>query len=245
MKRGIKLAEISYLEAKELLNDKERVVMLPCGGGTKAHGPHLPLGTDQYVIEWMADRITERAPVLTLPNLSYAYFPAFVDWAGSVTLSPNTFMNCVKEIFISYIRFGIRKFFILDGGITSHAPLVIVSSELANDYGARVAVSSWFGLGQEMEEKCCEQLKGGHADETETSCMLYIQPNLVQMNKCVEEYCSSVEGAHVNGIKKLHISAKMETPHGVCGNSKLATREKGRSVLEAKVNDIVYFLEHF
>ncbi len=245
MKRGIKLADVSYQEAKEMLNDKNSIVMLPCGGGAKEHGPHLPLGTDQYVIEWIAERVTERVPVLALPNLSYAYFPAFVDWEGSATLSPNTFMSCVREILLSYIRFGVKKFFILDGGITSHAPLVIVSSELANDYGVKVAVSNWFGLGHEVEKKCCEQLLGGHADETETSCMLYIKPNLVQMDKSIEEYSRSVEGAFVNGIKKVHLSAKMDTPNGVCGNSKLATSEKGKAVLEAKVNDIVYFLEHF
>lgn len=53
---------------------------------------------------------------LTLPTLPYAYFPAFVQWKGSVSIEHEHFTNYVRDILMSFIRFGVRKFLIIDGG---------------------------------------------------------------------------------------------------------------------------------
>ncbi len=241
---GVKLSEITYEEAKKLINE-DTIILLPIGGGTKEHGSHLPMGTDFYVTEWMTDRVIESYPVVALPTLSYAYYPAFIDWAGSVSIEAENFIRIVKDIIKSFAKFGVKKFLIIDGGVSTHSPLKILSSDLHNELGISVGVTDCLGLGKEVEDEVCEQEKGGHGDEGETSCMLYIKQELVKMDKAVEEYRVGIKGAYNNGIKKVSVGGKMDTPHGIHGNSKLATVEKGKKIMDAKIVDIIRFLEHF
>ncbi len=240
--KGIKLSEVTWTFAKDFIN-KDSIVVLPIGGGTKEHGPHLPFGTDYFVIDYIAHRVVERCNVIMLPTLPYAYYPAFIDFHGSVSIEAINFINFVKDIFKSFIKFGVNKFLILDGGVSTHCPLKILSSDMHNKFKVTVAVTDILGLGKETREEICEEERGGHGDESETSCMLYIKPDLVHMEDAVEEYSNTVPGCFRNGIKKVHIGGKMDTENGINGNAKLGTKEKGEKIMEAKIDDIVYFLE--
>ena len=64
--KGIRLAEITYQEAQDTAG-KYPVAVLPIGGGTKEHGPHLPCGTDLMVVEELANRVVEAVPIMLLP----------------------------------------------------------------------------------------------------------------------------------------------------------------------------------
>ncbi len=241
---GIRLSEITYKNAKKIISE-ETIIVLPISGGTKEHGYHLPLGTDMYVVDWIIDRLIERCDIVALPIVSYAYYPAFIDFVGSVSISSEAFIKHTKDIILSFAKFGVKKFLIVDGGVSTHCPLKILSSDLYNEYGISVGVTDIIGLGSEIEDEIIEQEKGGHADESETSCMLYIKPELVHMDEAVEEYTKGIKGAYYKGVKKVHVSGKMITPHGIHGNSTLATVDKGKLIMESKVDDIVRFIENF
>lgn len=241
---GKLISELTYYQLKPLVNEKS-VVVLPIGGGSKEHGGHLPMGTDYFVTDWVARQVTERCDVLTLPTLPYAYFPAFIQWTGSVSVEHQHFTSYVRDILMSYVRFGVKKFLIIDGGVSTHSPLCMLSRDMDNDCGAKVAVSDITQLARETEKAVCKQKSGGHADESETSTMLYIREDLVHMDQTVEEYSTSFPGTVVNGHKKIYLSSRMNTPHGTNGNSKLATREKGEKILNAMVESICNFLESY
>ena len=221
---GYFISELTYEELTPLLTE-DAVVVLPIGGGAKEHGGHLPMGTDFYVTDWVARQVTERRAVLTLPTLPYAYFPAFVRWNGSVSIEHQNFTNYVRDILMSYVRTGVRKFLIIDGGVSTHPPLCL--------------------LARDTEEAVCEQKQGGHGDESETSTMLWIREDLVHMDRAVEEYTAFLPGSVVNGRKKVDVPNRMCTPHGTNGNSKLATKEKGQQILEAMVEGICTFLDSY
>ena len=242
--KGVFLSEITSEEAQSLIHENS-IVVLPIGGGVKEHGGHLPMGTDYFVTDWLAKQVTERCEVVTLPTLPYAYFPALVEWKGSVSVEAEHFSHFVEDILHNYIRFGVKKFLIIDGGISTHIPLMISAATLGNRYGVKVAVSCCAGLGQEVDDALCQQAKGGHGDEAETSTMLYIREDLVHMDKTVEEYFSQMETVVRNGIKKIYLPGHADTPHGTNGNSTLATKEKGEAMMWAKVDDLVAFLEEF
>ena len=85
-----------------------------------------------------------------------------------------------------------------------------------------------------------EQKRGGHADEIETSRMLALRPDLVQMDRAVQEFTAPVPGAFgPTGIKKIHVGGKIRNDHGVNGNATLATAEKGEQSLSAMAEDII------
>lgn len=241
---GKMIRELTYEQLKPLVNENS-VVVLPIGGGAKEHGGHLPMGTDFYVTDWVARRVTERCDVLTLPTLPYAYFPAFVEWTGSVSIGHRHFTDYVRDILMSYARFGVRKFLIIDGGVSTHPPLCMLARDMDNECGVKVAVSDITQLARETEEAVCQQARGGHADESETSTMLFIREDLVHMDRTVEEYTGTFPGAVVNGHTKVYLSSRMCTPHGSNGNSTLATKEKGEKILNAMVDGICVFLDSF
>ena len=115
---GIKLWEKTWDEAEALLNE-DAIVVLPVGGGSKEHGRHLPLGTDMMVVDELAMRILNQSEIILLPTLNYAYYPAFINWPGSVSVDSETFRKFVAEIIESIARFGVRKFMILGWGFNS------------------------------------------------------------------------------------------------------------------------------
>ena len=242
--KGLRLSEVSWEKAAELALESY-VVLLPVGAGTKEHGPHLPLGTDMFLAEELANRLMEQASVLVLPTLAYAYYPAFMDWPGSVSLEAEHFMAVVRDILISFHRHGFQKFLILDTGISTHAPMRILSSDLYNQFGIRVAVTNAAALLEDIEYELAEQEHGGHADEMETSMMLQIRPDLVNMAKAVQEYRPGKSLVSRSGQPKVVMGGKMDTKSGIHGDATLANRQKGQKTLDAMTRDLVEFVERF
>jgi creatinine amidohydrolase len=152
----------------------------------------------------------------------------------------------VADIIRSMARHGTRKFLILDSGVSTHPPLVTLSSEMNGELGVYVAVTNIRGLGFETKRKLAEQLRGGHADEGETSCLLSIRPDLVKMDRAVREFQQFIHGTRgEGGVIKVAVGGKMTTPSGVNGDATLATVEKGAVALAAMAQDVITFLEHF
>ena len=242
--QGVKLAELTYPEAQKWLNE-EAIVMLPLGGGSKEHGRHLPMGTDMYLCQCLADEVTRRFPVVTLPTLTYEHFPAFIDWEGSIHIQADHYIKLVKDILVSFVRHGVRKFLLLDFSFSAYFPLVTVATEMNNQYGAKVAITRTGGLGVRAKKRLMESKQDGHAGEYETSMMLYAQPQLVHTDRYDEEYREDIPGVRVGGVQHIYVSNRMETPHGVNGNPFVATADKYRELVEDTVNDIIRFLETF
>lgn len=241
---GYFISELTYEQCQDIIN-KDTVVVLPIGGGSKEHGNHLPMGTDYLVADYLAKEVTRRCEVLTLPTLPFAYFPAFIKWKGSVSIDYNHFSDYVKDILLSFVRFGVRKFLIIDNGVSTHIPLKLLALTMNNEYDVKVAVSNCTGLAWETEEALCSQKRGGHGDEGETSCILHLRPDLVHMDKTTEEYSAIFPHASVNGVEKVYFPNRMCTPCGTNGNSTLATAEKGEAILQAQVDALVAFLQEY
>jgi creatinine amidohydrolase len=113
--QGVQLAHLTWEEAAEAIR-RYPIAVLPVGAGTKEHGPHLPCGTDLMVVEELARRVVKAAPVILPPALPYGYFPAFVDWPGSVSVEPPHFTGLVGDVIRSMARHGTNKFLILGSG---------------------------------------------------------------------------------------------------------------------------------
>ena len=145
----------------------------------------------------------------------------------------------------SFIRFGVWKFVIIDGGVSTHPPLLLMARDMDNEYDVKVAVTDVTQLGKGVAGEICEQKNGGHGDEEETSTMLYIHEELVHMEKAVEEYREGFPGCVVDGRVVVNYPSRMGTPCGTNGNSTLATKEKGEKIIWAMVQEICNFIDSF
>jgi len=234
----LKLEDLTWVEAENALK-KYQVVMIPLGARTKEHGPHLPLNNDWIMAEYLAERVAKEVPVIVMPTIQYGYYPAFLEYPGSVSLKRDTFKEVLKDICISMSGYGVKKFYILNTGVSTIRGLIPAAEELS-ELGINMRYTNILEAGRAVKEEVSEQEGGTHADEMETSMMLYIKPEIVNMNKAVKDYHPK-EG----GLTRNPNAAGAYSASGIYGDATLATVEKGRLAMEAKVGDIIAELRRF
>jgi len=231
---GIRLRDVPWTEAEPLLT-RDRVVVLPLGAASKEHGPHLPLGNDEILADYLADRVVRARPVALLPTLTYGYYRAFLEYPGSVSLSSRTQRDAVVEIARSIAGYGPRRFYALNTGISTVEPLK-AAAEILGREGILMRFTDIEHVGHAAELAVKEERVGTHADEIETSMVLYMRPGAVRMERAVADGLVTREGALTRDptSRTGHVS-----PSGVFGDPTLASWRKGERVTEAKVADIL------
>jgi creatinine amidohydrolase len=211
------------------------VAILPVGAAAKQHGFHLPLNTDRIQAEWLAARLAEHVDALIWPTLSYGHYPAFVEYAGSSSLSASTFEALVKEIAAAILGNGCQKMVVLNTGISTLAP---VDRALARLDVARVK-HLWIHGGPRyprVAKELAGQNHGSHADELETSLMLAIAPHLVDMARA--EASPALKQETPGALTPSDPDSPNYSRSGSYGDPTLATSAKGEALLAAMLDDL-------
>jgi creatinine amidohydrolase len=232
--KSVALDNLTWREAEAALKSYT-VVLFAVGARTKEHGPHLPLKTDYVMAEYLKERVAREVPVAVLPTVAYGFYPAFLEYPGSISISAETFKNTVSDICRSISRHGIRKFYVLNTGISTLAPLQAAAEELAKD-GVAMRYLNLLEVDTKLPPGLLKQEGGTHADEAETSMMLYIAPDLVDMSKAVKDF-DARPGR--KGLTRDPKGTGTYSPSGVWGDPTLASREKGRIIVEKTVEEIL------
>jgi creatinine amidohydrolase len=234
--RGILLEELTWLKAEEILST-ESVVVLPIGAAAKEHGPHLRLANDWILAEYLKMRVIADAEVVVLPTLAYYHYPAFLEYPGSISLECETARDMTIQICRSLAAYGPRRFYGLNTGISTLRALEPAAATLAGDR-VLLRYTNVLESARSTERRLAEQEGGTHADELETSMMLYIAPETVDMSLAVKDYHPGGRGL----TRKRH-SEGTYSPTGIFGDATLATREKGEILTEALVAGILSEIE--
>ena len=233
--KGCWLEQLSWLEAERLLNRKT-VVVIPLGAAAKQHGPHLRLNNDALIANWLADKIVHRLPVVVAPLINASYYPAFVEYAGSISLRAETARDLLIDCCRSLASFGVASFYVLNTGVSTERPLTMAKQELEAE-GCRFEYLKLSEAFNSLDSKTFEQEYGSHADEHETSLMLHIAPEAVDMSKAVDD------GAEGEGKLSRVKGGGIWSKSGVYGQATLANASKGKLVadalLECAVGDIL------
>lgn len=228
---------IEYMSWDEVARRIESgaAAILPIGAGAKEHGFQLPMNTDRIQAEWFAAKIAERVDALIWPTVTYGYYPAFVDYAGSASLSAATFEAVVGEIAAAILAFGCRALLVLDTGISTRAPVdrAIACLDAEKVQHLRIHEGPRY---REAATKLAEQSHGSHADELETSLMLALAPQLVNMSRAEASPLASQETK--GRLTPSDPSSPNFSRSGSYGDPTLATRAKGEALLTAMVEDL-------
>lgn len=228
------LEDLTWTEAEKALKNYQ-VVLIALGARTKEHGPHLLLKNDFIMAEYLKERVMKEVPVAVLPTLQYGYYPAFLEYPGSVSLTAETFKRMVVDICRSISGYGIRKFYILNTGVSTLQPLENAAEELA-EQGILLSFLNILDVDEKAPKDLLKQEGGTHADEGETSMMLYMAPQTVDMAKAVKDY-DPRPGRR--GLTRDPEGSGHYSPTGIWGDPTLATREKGKILVETAVEEIV------
>jgi creatinine amidohydrolase len=210
--------------------------ILPIGAAAKQHGFHLPMNTDRIQAEWLAARLAGRIDALIWPTVTYGYYPAFVEYAGSSSLSAPVFEAMIQEIATGIIGFGCRALFVLDTGISTLAPIDRALARLAFGDVLHLKIHEGPRYRHAVAE-LTQQNHGSHADEPETSLMLALAPDLVDMSRA--EASPAVKAETPGRLTPSDTSSPNYSRSGSYGDPTLATRAKGDILLAAMVDDLI------
>jgi creatinine amidohydrolase len=230
---AILLEALTWDEAERVLTP-DAVVVIPLGAESKEHGRHLQLNNDFLMAEYFKKRVLNAAPpnVIVAPTINYSFYPAFLEYAGSTSLSMDTARAMIADIIRSLARYGPHRFYILNTGISTLKPLAQAAADLAKDG----ILLRYTDLTKEDPVEKKLRLSGGtHADEIETSMMLYIAPQSVQMKKAARDLNPNQPG----GLTRDPKGKGTYSPTGAWGDPTLASREKGQAVVESLVTTIL------
>ena len=159
------------------------IAILPVGAGAKQHGLHLPMSTDAVIAEHLAGLLAARVDALVWPVVSYGSYPAFTAYAGSVSLTAETFEAVVRELIDGLIACAARAVIVLDTGVSTNAPIARAVS--ASTRARAILHHRVFSLPRYVAaaRALTAQSHGSHADELETSLVLAVAPHLVDMSR--------------------------------------------------------------
>jgi creatinine amidohydrolase len=231
--KGILLEELTWQEAEQVLGP-DTIIVIPIGAGAKEHGPHLKLKNDRLFAEYLTGEVMRSAAVVVAPTVNYHYYPAFVEYPGSITLRLETARDLMVDICRSLARYGPRKFYALNTGVSTMRPLDLAAKILVEE-GIRFRYTDMLKLAEPVGMTLKGEEGGTHAGEIETSMMLFIAPSTVDMRKAVKDYHPSSKGGLTRDPRKKGVYSAS----GIYGDATLATRCKGEVIVRAVVDGIL------
>lgn len=209
-------------------------------GSIEQHGPHLSVITDWAIADAMGRGVAEKTGGFYIPALPISTNKEARGKRGSVGMNSDTFYRMIREICLDLKAQGFRKIAI----IRAHGGIFVMTSvvrELNAELNPDLMVANL-----DMLEVCWSKFKPMgildtdtelHAGEGETSLMLYLHPELVNMEKAVD-FVPKVPRSYLSYAGFLR-----HCPDGVWGEATRATAEKGRRMLEFSIDETVREME--
>ena len=235
--------------------EQNRVAVVPVGT-VEQHGPHLPLGTDAVAATELSRLAVKRVPeeAVVLPPVYYSSSERHMDFPGTIAVEGPAVTAYLTGIGRSLARHGFRKILLVDGHGGNAPSLEIAAANVTNGTESLCALVSWWSLipPHLMRELRQSQYPGGmaHACELETSVMLYLRGDLVQMNRAEKDigfepseyFCADL---HSPSPVVLQEPFSRYSRTGAVGDPAQASSEKGRRFVEAVVERLVALLKEF
>jgi creatinine amidohydrolase len=231
------------------------VAVLPVAA-IEQHGPHLPTSVDTTLVNGVVDAtlpLLGNTRALFLPTQQVGKSNEHLRFPGTLTLKAETVIALWTELGECVHRAGIKKLMLLN----SHGGQISVMDIVARDLRVRLDMLvfsvNWFTLplGDEVNGlfSADEHRFGIHGGDMETSMMLALAPNTVDMSQARDFKSSSQARSEKYPILGNGISAKMGwqtqdyNPMGACGNASIATAEKGHAVINASAQKLAQVLQ--
>ncbi len=228
--------------------DRSKVLCILPVGALEQHGKHLPLGTDDLILENSLKEITPimaypESSILIYPHVKYGNSVEHMFFPGTVSLKLTTLMCVIEDIVESMVSSGFKNILIINSHGGNSSILQSLAQELRYKYGIRIFnvdywASDYFAFAEDiidakLDEEC-------HAGEIETSLLMHWTPKLVQMDNATKMELEEIVDFYRYDFSWLSSDV---SESGVIGNATHSSPEKGRKLAEQMNHKLSLILE--
>ncbi len=236
------LGSLRAPQIAESLSDRS-VLILPLGA-IEQHGPHLPFNTDQVIADAVAEATVERhgddLDLWLLPTLTYTKSNEHAWSSGTFWLSAETLLAVLDDIGRCVATLPAKKLVFLNAHGGNSALLNVATRELRLRHGLQTFVAHpGMPADQGGTSHPSELGMGVHGGHDETSIMLHLQPNLVEMSlatRNVPDALATNRYVRFGGSVSFGWLSNDFGPDGHIGDPTDATADTGRTLFEGAVN---------
>ena len=243
----INLFEMTRPEVEQAIAAGVDTIVVPFGS-TEQHGLHLPLGTDAILGETLGDRVARAlGNALVAPGIPIGCSEHHMDFAGSLTLSQETFSQVVADFCRSLARHGFDHIVLIPTHGGNFAPLAKAVEAIRPELPGvnLIAYTDLMGFMDEIFQvgkarEVTPEQAGAHSGEFETSLMLTVRPDLVAMDEAQPGYMG--DQLSIAPIV-LEEGFRAVSENGVLGDPSDASAANGEAYLDALTQLLVRFIK--
>jgi len=230
----VKLEELTWTDVEAELESGTDTAVVPVAS-TEQHGPHLPLGTDAYIGEAVAERVAERlGDALVAPAVRPGVSGHHMEFSGTLTVDAELLMGTLRAYAASLAEHGFEYLVLMPSHGGNFAPVDAVAPEIARDLDG-VEVVTLSDIDRYMELMNEGLREGGidyqepvvHAGANETAPMMAAHEALVREERR--------ERGHEGGLSVTALLSKgfsYFTENGVLGDARESSAEAGEAILD-------------
>ena len=216
-------------------------------GAMEQHGPHMAIGTDTMLGYELAKRLAHRlGHTLIAPAITLGWSEGHLSHSGTINLSPSTLKNVVRDVCSSLSVHGFKEIIVLPSHGGNYRPLQEIVPSLRNELPATKITYPESDLDRHLaemdsfyEEHGLDSAKMGvHAGQSETSRMLAVHPDLVDMSLAAKGFMGD---ASIRWTASTPPPMDTMSPSGILGDAREASRKLGEQLIEHQV-DVLYDL---
>jgi creatinine amidohydrolase len=233
------LDRLTWAEVKAEIENGRDTVVVPFGS-TEQHGRHMPLGTDAVLGDEFGWALADRLDAFLAPTVRFGCSEHHLSFAGTISLSDETFQGIVIDVVASLSCHGFRRIVLLPTHGGNFKPLADAFDELKPVENVKIIaftdlealVNTAFKSSNASGVNPAQS--GAHSGEWETSLMLALRPDQVKMDQAITGFVgplSEIMEKVFNGIQNLD-------ENGVLGDPRPATAAAGEKYFE----DMIEFL---
>jgi creatinine amidohydrolase len=235
------------------LDMSQIVAVLPVAA-VEQHGPHLPVRVDSAINAGIIARAVEMMgadfPALILPMTPVGKSNEHLAFPGTLTLSYETLARVWYELCESAHRAGVRKVLLFNSHGGQPQVIDIVCRELRVKLNMFAVSTMWSRITRLDDLFSAQERRHGiHGGECETSVMLHLHPELIEMERAKNFVPLSVELERANGMLTPEgaVGFGWQTQDlnrdGACGNAAAADAERGSIIVQRAAEGLVALID--
>jgi creatinine amidohydrolase len=241
------LSEMNARELSEIAADRTIAILI--FGACENHGDHMPFGADFIMPFELAKRLARKYHnLIVFPPMPYGVSSHHKDFFMTTSLEPETMIAVIHDILQSLVNNNKITRILIINGHDGNIPAIELASRKIKEQHPEVTIScleSWWTLVGALDRHLFDVWNGlGHGGEAETSAMLAVRPDLVDMSLAPKQVVPKLPGNNSNNNTiRIYWSFKELTDTGTTGAPQKATAQKGERILELLEEVLLAFIE--